>query len=200
MVDDVLHRADRRREQALGLIEDLELVRRWSEVGRVELVGAVAYDLVVSRDVDMEVFTRGTPRIRDGFRVLAELAEQPTVTKARFTNALDAEDQGLYWQLRCRADDGDEWKVDVWTLDENHPGPLSTSLVAAMRAAVGDDQRRHILTLKEARLAGALRGVASIDIYRAVLDGGATTAEEVEAFLGPDYTPSLTPWLPRSRP
>jgi hypothetical protein len=198
--DDLFHRADERREKALALIEDLELVRRWSEVGRVELVGAVVYDLVVSADIDMEVFTHGTPRIRDGFRVLAELAEHPRVTKARFRNALGSADQGLYWQLRCRDDEGDEWKVDIWTLDEDHPGPLSTSLVEPMRAAVGVEQRTHILTLKEARIAGAMRGVASIDIYRAVLDGGVTTPEELQSFLGPDYTPSLTPWLPTPLP
>jgi hypothetical protein len=200
VVDDVVARADRRREKALEVIDDLELVRRWSEVGRVELVGAVAYGLVVSPDIDMEVFTDGTPRIRDGFRVLAELAEHPSVTRARFTNALDAADQGLYWQLRCRDDEGDEWKVDTWTLDRDHPGPLSTTLVAAMRAAVRSDDRRRILALKEARAAGATRGVASIDIYRAVLDGGVTSPAELDAFLGPDYAPTLTPWLPSPRP
>ena len=200
VVDDVIGRAARRRAKALGVIDDLELIRRWSTVGRVELVGAVAYDLVVSPDIDMEVFTDGTPRIRDGFRVLAELAEHPSVTRARFTNALDTADQGLYWQLRCRDDDGDEWKVDIWTLDRDHPGPLSTALVAAMRSAVRTDDRRRILTLKEARAAGAAQGVASIDIYRAVLDGGVTTPDELEAFLGPNYAPSLTPWLPAPRP
>ena len=197
--DDVLRRADRRRHRALALVEDLQLVDRWSRVGRVELVGAVAYDLVVSPDVDMEVFTPGTPNIRDGFQVLAELAEHPRVTKARFTNALTAPDQGLYWQLRCRDDNGEVWKVDVWTLDRDHPGPLSTSLVPAMRSTVGRDERRRILALKEARAAGDILGVSSIDIYRAVLDGGVTTPEELAVFLGPAYVPALTQWRPRSR-
>ena len=128
--------------------------------------------------------------------MLAELAEHPRVTKARFTNALATEDQGLYWQLRGRDDEGDEWKVDVWTLAHDHPGPLSTSLVAAMRSALDPARRRCILTLKEARAAGETRAVASIDIYRAVLDRGVTTPDELEVFLGPDYSPSLTPWLP----
>jgi hypothetical protein len=197
--DGVLQRADARRQNALALIADLELFERWSRVGRVELVGAVAYDLVVSPDIDMEVFTAGTPQIRDGFRVLADLAEHPRVTKARFTNALSSPDQGLYWRLQCRDDNDDVWKVDIWTLDQDHPGPLSTSLAKAMRSAVGRAQRHCILALKEARTEGELRGVASIDIYRAVLDGGVTTPEELVAFLGPGYVPSLTPWLPTSR-
>jgi hypothetical protein len=120
---DLLHRAAERRQHALALIDDLELFERWSRVGRVELVGAVAYDLVVSPDIDIEVFTPGTPSIRAGFQVLAEPAEHPMVAKARFTNALSSRDQGLYWQLRCRSDDGEAWKVDIWTLDQSHPGP-----------------------------------------------------------------------------
>ena len=196
--DGVLVRATRRRAVALALIDDLELVRRWSQVGRVVLVGAVAYDLVVSPDIDIEVFTRGRPQIGDGFRVLAALAEHPRVTKARFTNALNAPDQGLYWQIRCRDDDAREWKVDVWTLDEDHPGPLSSDLVAPMRDAIDDAKRAVILELKESRAAGRCSAFASIDIYRAVLEGGVRTAEELEALLGPNYSTQLTPWLPRT--
>ena len=198
--DDVLHRADLRRRTALTLIEDLELVPRWSQVGRVVLVGAVAYDLVVSPDIDIEVFTRGTPKVRDGFRVLAALAEHPRVTKARFTNALGSVDQGLYWQLRCRDDEGELWKVDLWTLDEEHAGPLSALLVEPMRSAVDDAIRRRILTLKESRAASETAAIASIDIYRTVLDGGVVTPAELELFLGPDYSPRLTSWLPTPRP
>ena len=182
------------------LIAELELVERWSRVGRVEIVGAVAYDLVVSPDVDMEVFTPGPPSIGAGFRVLAELAEHPKVEKARFTNALSSPDQGLYWQLRCRDDDGEAWKVDIWTLAQDHPGPLSTSLVEAMRSTLDREQRERILTLKEARITGEIRDVASIDIYRAVLDGGVTSPAELATFLGPGYVSCLTPWLPKPRP
>lgn len=198
--EDVLQRADQRRRKALALLDDLDLFQRWSRVGRVALVGAVAYDLVVSRDIDMEVFTRGTPTVRAGFAVLAVLAEHPKVVKARFTNALSAPDQGLYWQLRCRDDEDKEWKVDVWTLNEQHPGPLSANLVEPMRSAVDSVHRRHILTLKEARAVGDTRKVASIDLYRAVLEGGVTTPEELELFLGPDYEPTLTSWLPTTGP
>jgi hypothetical protein len=131
--ESLLDRARRRRSAALELVDDLDLFARWSQIGRVVLVGAVAYDLVVSPDIDIEVFTHGTPQIRDAFRVLAEVAEHPRVTKVRFTNALSSVDQGLYSQVRCYDDNGQEWKVDVWTLDESHPGPLSSALIAPMR-------------------------------------------------------------------
>jgi len=195
-VDQVLIRAEERRERALVVIEDLRLVERWSQVGRVVLVGAVAYDLVVSLDIDFEVFTSGIPKITDGFGVLAELAEHPQVTKAHFTNGLSAPDQGLYWQLRYIDDVGDEWRIDLWTLAEDHPGPLSAWMVEPMRRAVTKEVRERILVLKEARAEGRTRPVASIDLYRAVIEGGVRTPEELDRFLGPTYSSSLTAWKP----
>jgi hypothetical protein len=192
----VLIRAAERRQRAFVVIEDLKLVERWSHVGRVVLVGGVAYDLVVSLDIDFEVFTSGIPKITDGFRVLAELAEHPQVTKAHFSNDLSAPDQGLYWQLRYVDDVDDEWRIDLWTLAEDHPGPLSAWMVEPMQRAVTDEVRERILVLKEARAEGRTRPVASIDLYRAVIQGGVRTPEELDRFLGPTYSPSLTAWKP----
>lgn len=196
MDDGVLIRAEERRHVALSLVDELGLFERWAAVGRVELVGAVAHGLVVSRDIDFEVFTSGEPTIGSGFAVLASLAEHPRVRKVQFTNALRTPDRGLYWQLRCATADGEDWKVDLWTLAEDHPGPLAAWIVEPMQRALTDASRRAILTLKEARADGATVPVTSIDLYRAVLDGGVQTAEELSDFLGPDYTPSLTPWTP----
>ena len=198
--ESLLDRERRRRSTAHELVDDLELFARWSQIGRVVLVGAVAYELVVSPDIDIEVFTHGTPQIRDTFRVLAELAEHPRVTKVRFTNALSSIDQGLYSQVRCHDDNGQEWKVDVWALDESHPGPLSSALIAPMREALDDDARLRILDLKESRAAGVCASCASIDIYRAVIDGGVVSPSELDAFLGPDYVPRLMPWSPATHP
>lgn len=123
-LDDLLERARKRRQQALDLAADLKLVERWSRVGRVRQVGAVPYDLVVSCDLDYEVSRTGHHRSTPAW-VLAELAEHPRVSGTRFRNALHTPDQGLYWQLRCTGDDTHEWKVDLWTLAADHPGPLS---------------------------------------------------------------------------
>ena len=191
-LDGLLERARVRRQQALELAADLKLVERWSRVGQVQQVGAVAYGLVVSRDLDYEVFTDGTPSIAAGFEALAQLAHHPRVTSTRFRNALHTPDQGLYWQVRCTGNDTHEWKVDLWTLAADHPGPLSAWLVEPMRRAVNDEQRKAILLLKEARAPGAVRAIASIDIYRAVIDGGVRTPDELGRYLGPDYEPRLT--------
>ena len=65
--DDILRCAAIRRHRALEIAAALDLSARWSTVGEVVSVGAVAYDLVVSRDLDYEVFTAGPPTVRGGF-------------------------------------------------------------------------------------------------------------------------------------
>lgn len=44
-MEDVLQRARRRGRQADALIAELDLLRRWSDVGRPEIVGALSYGL-----------------------------------------------------------------------------------------------------------------------------------------------------------
>jgi hypothetical protein len=65
-----------------------------------------------------------------------------------------------------------------------------------MQRALTDASRLAILTLKEARAAGCTIPATSIDLYRAVLDGGVETPEALSDFLGPNYMPTLTPWMP----
>ena len=194
--EDVLRRAAARRHRALQIAGVLDLTARWSVVGDVVSVGAVAYDLVVSPDLDYEVFTSAAPTIRAGFRVLADLAELPSVTTTHFRNALDTPDRGLYWQVRYRNQDGRDWKIDVWTLARDHPGPCAAWIVEPMRQALDDETRAAILELKEIRAAGQAPYVASIDIYRAVIDDGVRTADDLLAWMGSNYTPTLTPWRP----
>ena len=194
--EDILRCAAIRRHRAQEIAAALDLSARWSAVGEVVSVGAVAYDLVVSRDLDYEVFTAGPPTVRSGFNVLTELAELPTVTGVRFTNALDTDDHGLYWQVRCRDDDGEPWKIDVWTLPVDHPGPCAAWIVEPMRRALTNDLRVAILRLKEARTNGQVPDIASIDLYRAVLDDGVRTQADLRAWVGNDYAPTLTHWRP----
>ena len=62
-------------------------MNRWSCFGEPVLVGSVAYGLVVTPDIDLEIFC---PKIRidDGFEILKACAQHPRVSRARFWNAL----------------------------------------------------------------------------------------------------------------
>ena len=106
----VIERAADRRRVAETIVADLDLVRRWQSFGRPVFVGALACNILVDPDIDMEIYCPDL-KVEHGFRVLGECALNQRVTKARFANELAGPDNALYWQLRYRQDDGTEWKV-----------------------------------------------------------------------------------------
>ncbi len=193
-MSDVLSRAARRLEATHDVLARLQLMERWATFGTPILVGAVAYGLVVAPDIDLEVYC-DEPRIEDGFTILRGCALNSRVKKARFANELEGPDQGLYWQLRYLHEDGQLWKIDMWSLRHDHPGPVARDLVEPMRAALTDERRRVILEIKEQIV---MRGLSypSIQVYRAVIDAGVRSIEEFEAWR--KMNPLPMPLLPRS--
>ena len=70
-MNNVLDRAAQRLHQAHVILTQLQLLERWQAFGSPILVGAVAYDLAIAPDIDMEIYC-DVPRIEDGFVVLRE--------------------------------------------------------------------------------------------------------------------------------
>lgn len=189
-----IRRAEARFVQAMAILEELKLLDRWSRVGTPCIVGAMAYGLQVAPDIDMEIFCK-RPTVEAGFKLLAEVAVHPRIRKVRFANELDGPDQGLYFQLRYLHESGEEWKLDMWLLATDHPGPLSRDLVTPMRRALTDESREAILAIKE-QLRAAGHPYLSIDIYRAVLDDGVRSPEEFLAWHQRVKPSGLTTWRP----
>ncbi len=194
---DVMAAQVARQQAAATILQELRLIDRWSAIGRPVIVGATSYGLMVAPDLDFEIFYDGEPPIESGFSILTACALHPSVTKASFTNLLDGPDEGLYWQLRY-LHEGEEWKIDMWTLRHDHPGPLSSWLVEPMQAALTDQTRCTILTIKQALAACPDLRCGSIHVYRAVLDDGVTNLEEFQAWHSGHDTDSLTSWVPKS--
>jgi hypothetical protein len=162
-------------------------------VGTPKLVGAAAYGLMVALDIDIEIYCNA-PTVEAGFRIVSEVATRPGVWKVRFSNELEGPDQGLYWQLRYRADENEIWKIDMWLLAHDHPGPRSVDLVRAMNTALTDDTTSAIVAIKEALLDQP--DVHSIEIYEAVLDGGVRSVDEFLGWQTHRKPAGLTFWLP----
>jgi hypothetical protein len=196
--DTPLTRAAQRQQSARRILARLQLLERWRAFGRPVLVGAVAYGLVVAPDIDLEIYCPA-PKIEDGFEVLRACALDPQVRKARFANELHGPDQGLYWQLRYLAEDGVEWKVDMWSLADAHPGPNAAALAAPLQRALTAETRLAILEIKEAAQLDPGWQCGSIHIYRAVLDDGVRSVAQFKAWLGQHSTQGLSDWKPRLR-
>lgn len=193
MSDDVLQRQAARQLKAGEIFARLGLIERWAEVGVPKLVGAAAYGLMVAPDIDIEIYC-DAPAVDAGFTIVSSLARQRAICQVRFSNELDGPDQGLYWQLRYRADDGEVWKIDMWLLAHDHPGPRSLDLVEPMKHALTDETRSAILRIKEALLDQP--DVHSIEIYEAVLDDGVRSMNGFLAWRAQREPDGLTLWRP----
>ncbi|WP_159080356.1 hypothetical protein [Nocardia suismassiliense] len=192
---DVLEQSRERVRQAHEILGRLRLFERWQEFGSPVLVGAVACELALAPDIDVEIYC-DTPRIEDGFTVLRDCAMLDEVRKARFGNHLDDADEGLYWRLDYRAADGTDWKIDMWALARDHPGPCAAQLVRPLRDALTPETRRTILELKSLMQRGAIPRCPSIDIYRAVIDGGLRSGSDLSEWVAAHPRNDLTFWQP----
>ena len=195
-MDDILQRAEDRRRRAWDVIETLGLLERWSRVGSPVIVGAVRHGLVVTLDIDMEIYS-DDPRIEHGFEIMSELAVLPGVWKIRYSNELAGPDQGLYWQIRYRDRLGDVWKVDSWLVALDHPDAhWAEEFADAMQKVLTDRTRRAILEMKETLLGEP--GIRGIDIYRAVLEGGVRRPHEFTQWLVEHRPSGITYWCPQA--
>ena len=192
---DLLERATQRRQIALHILKELSLLDRWSAFGRPVLVGAVAYDLVVSPDIDCEIYCPEL-RIEDGFRVLSACAQHPSVTQAYFSNHLSGPDKALYWRLHYRDTNDEIWKIDMWSAHEDYDLPRSEHLVEPLRRVLTPATRAIILTLKERRQINPVLDCPSINLYRAVLEDGVRTEEELQQWIRAHPHSGLSLWRP----
>ncbi|MEU7141916.1 hypothetical protein ABZ942_20860 [Nocardia sp. NPDC046473] len=192
---DVLEQSRQRIRQAHEILTRLRLFERWQAFGTPILVGAMACELAMAPDIDIEIYC-DAPCIEDGFTVLRDCAVLDNVRKARFGNHLNDPDEGLYWRLDYRATDGTDWKIDMWMLRRDHPGPCAAQLVAPLRAALTPEIRRTILELKSLMQTGTIPRCPSIDIYRAVIDGGLHSDADLAKWLAVHPRDQLTFWKP----
>lgn len=179
------------------ILEELDLLHLWRTVGEPILVGAVAYNLVVNPDIDIEIYC-DQPEVMAGFIVLENCVKNPNVIGARYSNHLDAEDQGIYYQMKYKNLDGTVWKIDMWLMGHDHPGPCARDLVEPLQRVLNDQTREAILVIKEKVRSDACLNVASIQIYEAVIDYNVRNYEEFVLWHEKVQPQGLTYWKPKN--
>ncbi len=194
-LEQILAESASRRAEAIEILSDLRLLDLWRRFGRPVLVGAVAYDLVLDCDIDIEVYCPSL-KIEDGFKVLSDLCQRSDIVKGcSFQNHLGDQDRALYWQISI-VKDGTPWKVDMWSAPEDYPLPRSEHLVGPMIGALTEETKNAILSLKWHKRIDQDIKCLSIDIYRAVMDGGVRTPSELKSWLVTHPTGELLSWTP----
>ena len=190
----LLQKAGELKERGWEVVRRLGLLERWSRVGKPVLVGSLRFGLMCRHNLDLEIYAE-RPQVADGFAVVGELAQQPGVLRVQYFNALDTPDQGLYWRVDYKDEQGDIWDIDNWLVAHDHPNAgLADGLATALEAKLTPAQRLAILTIKDAQdRTNKARGV---DIYKAVLTGGVATPQEFEYWRLANPPAEIELWRP----
>ncbi len=189
-----LERANKRKTRAMQILDELQLIQKWSTVGDCYLVGATAYNLIVSPDIDMETFSEELNPDKI-MKELASLINNKNVLELKFKNYMDSDFQGFYFKI-IYLDNQEEWNIDMWLFSNERQGALSKDLVPLMKKALSDTNRQAILEIKEALLQENLI-YSSVYIYQAVLDYGVSNVTDFLAWTKNHNTNGLIPWKPQ---
>lgn len=125
------------------MLDDLASLPLLREIGRPIQVGSVALGLMVARDIDLTILcpVLDATRVFDAIR---PLAAHPRVRELRFRNDaglwnVDADDpDGVYWgRPRYRSEAGDDWKLDLWIIQEESRQHAGSVPLAHRRLLLG---------------------------------------------------------------
>lgn len=183
-IDDLLRRQADLQSEAAAVRSDLALDTRLSRHGTVMDVGSAALGLMVWRDLDLTVVCQ-TLDVGSVADTGAGLARHERVREVRFRNDTGGWNtdprypDGLYLNLDCRGRTDDQWKVDIWFVDEPERQP-DLAHARELPPRLTPETRVAILAIKDAWAQRPEYGnlVTSWDIYRAVLDDGVRTSAD----------------------
>lgn len=170
-------------DAGLGLTELLK------SVGAPVRVGSSALGLMAWRDLDITVKCSTLsvePVAATGARLAADRRVRQVVLRndtGRW-NTDPAYPDGLYLGLKCRTDEGADWTIDIWFVDQPERQPDLTHL-RTLAPRLTTDSRQAILMIKS-EWAGRPeygKSVSSFDIYSAVLDGNVRTTQGFDEWL-----------------
>jgi hypothetical protein len=175
--------------EAMQVLRDLDIEALAGPIGEPIVVGSAALGLMVWRDIDLTVVC-GELDVAAVAAFGARLAVDPRVREVRFRNDSGAwktdssYPDGLYIGLSFQSRPASDWNVDIWFIDDPESQP-DLEHVRSLPALLSDERRIAILRIKStwALAADYGRTVRSVDVYRAVLDGGAKSPDAFAAWL-----------------
>ncbi|MFJ7734013.1 hypothetical protein ACIQXF_19315 [Lysinibacillus sp. NPDC097231] len=191
---ELLKRTQKRKESALAILAELELLAKWNRIGQAHLVGATAYDLLVDYDIDIETFSV-SPNAAEAMTMLSDLTRHPKVIELKYRNYMETPFNGYYFKIQYQNSPSEIWNIDMWLFSQTRNGPVSRDLVAPMNKVLTTESRQCILSIKEDLLQKNI-SLPSIYVYQAVLDNDIRCTEDFLVWIEQQDVNIQTGWRP----
>jgi len=164
-------------EEAETIIRELALLEMLDRFGTARLVGSVALDLIVKRDIDLHLLT-SEDLFTVADRLYRELLEREEIVKVTIC---DYRPNGLKIGVDAYLGPSGPWDIELFIT--NSFDYTGFAFVDRMNRELTPEHRQAIMRIKEHYYRqGQLFGGLSKAIYLAVLDTGIRTVEEFERY------------------
>lgn len=176
-----------------GLIKALEIL---SEMGLLEfltdnfgethVVGSVELDLMVWRDIDIEVIATNKPTKENAISVAGFIYKNEHVRRVTPIDYTDGDGvkkpKGQYVGAEY-VENGNKWKLDVWLLDKQ--SSRSFEVTNTLKGKITPENRIAILNIKNDLFEHPKyrKDFVSVDIYNAVIEGKVHNTQEFKDLL-----------------
>jgi hypothetical protein len=176
---------------AKAIINETHVIDSLLELGKVEIIGSLRLEVMYRRDIDLFVLSNviDKAQAQEITKKFIESGLFQTVGFADYqTFPEDDMPLGFYWELIV-IKDGEKWKLDVWYLkpDEKYTHMVLDAInTFEPLLSTYPEKKETILKIKEAYFNGTKYkdNVKSLDIYKAVLEGGINSVEEFTVLRG----------------
>ena len=167
-------------DEAQAIVADLALLEVTRRFGRAELVGSVALDLIVKRDIDVHLLIGTTDLLAVADGIYHVLLDHPRVREVRITDW--RAEGGVKIGIDAYPGPSGDWSIDIWITDRAETTAFDET--RRLRGRLTEEHRAAILAIKRAYHArGALRDGISKRIYEAVVDKGVRSEAEFLRYL-----------------
>jgi len=190
----MLENSKKLKVEADKLLSEWKLLDFLSKYGETYIVGSVVLDLMVWRDIDIEVIAENTPIKGEALEIAKYLFSingvrkvSPIDYRSRNINYSDTvkpnKPNGLYVGAEYIDEGGNSWKIDVWYLTKNSAN--SKTKTDEILSKLDDANRKIIIDIKSQIYDNPnyRKNVTSVDVYEAVLDKNVTNFPEFKDYI-----------------
>ena len=184
---ELLRNQEKLQREAKEVIEKLNLVKILSQYGKVNVVGSLKYDLMVWRDIDIDLVLKNEILEIYYWEIVKKLFLNKKIQSMTLSDNRKVEDKNrpksLYIGVKYQDNKENIWKIDVRLLNKNDLNtgkienlinekitPENRLTILEIKSQICDDPKYH-------------KDFSSVDIYEAVLISGVKNLEEFTNFL-----------------
>ena len=166
--------------EALQIIDDLGLIVALSQYGEARIVGSVALNLVVKRDIDIHLVLERVDLMDAVYKITRLLLDEEHIQEIRISDYRERD--SIKIGIDAFPGFSGQWSVDIWiTTDAATTGFAQTDRLIA---ELLPEHRTLILDIKhELHQQNILRDGMSSLIYKAVVDDNVGSAAEFHRYI-----------------